>query len=253
MSPAAHNPTDQSNAESRAGSGSVAGPSDGLGEPLVVEDLLLLLFKPDSGSIAGENILFYVLGGAVLTDLTLANSVTVERAGLRGTVAQTVDGARPSDELLHSAWDYLDGTPRAVQTLLAAVGPRLRGPVLDRLVQRGEIVRTAGKALGFIPTEKLSLGSPDRRAALVERVRAVLVDGVEPDTRTAALIALVSASDQLPTFHREIPWSGKVASRAAELEHGDWGAAGASEAVTRTMAAVAVSSVVTAVAVVSRG
>ena len=43
-------------------------------EPLIVEDTLLLLFQPDSGTIAGENILFYVLGGAVpvsYTHLTL--------------------------------------------------------------------------------------------------------------------------------------------------------------------------------------
>jgi len=38
-------------------------------EALLVEDVLLLLFQPESGTIAGENILFYVLGGAVLADL----------------------------------------------------------------------------------------------------------------------------------------------------------------------------------------
>ena len=40
-------------------------------EPSLVEDVLLLLFQPDSGTIAGENILYYVLGGAAVADLAL--------------------------------------------------------------------------------------------------------------------------------------------------------------------------------------
>lgn len=51
-------------------------PSD---DPLLVEDVLLLLFQPDSGSIAGENILFYVLGAAVLGDLALAERLEVPK------------------------------------------------------------------------------------------------------------------------------------------------------------------------------
>jgi hypothetical protein len=36
---------------------------------LIAEDVLLVLFQPSSGTIVGENTLFYVLAGAVLTDL----------------------------------------------------------------------------------------------------------------------------------------------------------------------------------------
>jgi hypothetical protein len=45
--------------DSRTTDGGTARMADG---PLLVEDVLLLLFQPDSGTIAGENILFYVLG-----------------------------------------------------------------------------------------------------------------------------------------------------------------------------------------------
>lgn len=50
-------------------------------EESLAEDLLLLLFQPNSGdrggtgTIAGENTLFYVLGGAVLADLALGEQV----------------------------------------------------------------------------------------------------------------------------------------------------------------------------------
>ncbi|WP_435748392.1 GOLPH3/VPS74 family protein [Microbacterium sp. PMB16] len=213
-------------------------------EPLLVEDTLLLLFQPDSGTIAGENILFYVLGGAVLADLALIGRVEAEKRALSTRVEASGDGMVP-DSLLDPAWAYLSEKPRGVQTVLAAIGPELRGPVLDRLVARGDLNRTEGKTLGIFPSTKLSLGS-ERRAALMERVRAALVDGETPDARTAASIALLSASGTLPQFHREIPWSGDVYTRGKELERGDWGAAAASSAVTRTMAAIIANSVIAA-------
>jgi hypothetical protein len=213
-------------------------------DPLLVEDVLLLLFQPDSGSIAGENILFYVLGGAVLTDLALIGRAEAEKRALSTRVEAIGDGVMP-DELLDPAWLYLAEKPRGVQTVIAAVGPELRGPVLDRLVARGDLTRTKGKALGIFPTTKLALGS-GRRAGLIERVRAALIDGETPDPRTAASIALLSASATLPQFDAEIPWSGDVYTRAKELERGDWGAAAASSAVARTMNAVIANAVIAA-------
>lgn len=213
-------------------------------DPLLVEDVLLLLFQPDSASIAGENILYYVLGGAVLTDLALIGRAEAEQRGLSTRVEAIGDGVMP-DALLDPVWSYLAEKPRGVQTVIAAVGPQLRAPVLDRLVTRGDLTRTKGKALGIFPTTKLALGSA-RRAALIERVRAALIDGETPDPRTAASIALLSASGTLPQFHTEIPWSGDVYARGKELERGDWGAAAASSAVTRTMNAVIATAVIAA-------
>lgn len=213
-------------------------------EPLLVEDTLLLLFQPDSGSIAGENILFYVLGGAVLADLAVVGRAEAQKRALSTRVEAVGEGPLP-DALLEPAWTYLSAKPRGVQTALAAIGPELRGPVLDRLVARGDLIRTEGKTLGIFPSTKLTLGS-GRRAALMERVRAALVDGEMPDARTGASIALLSASGTLPQFHHEIPWSGDVYTRAKELERGDWGAAAASSAVTRTMTAIMVNAVIAA-------
>lgn len=213
--------------------------------PLLVEDVLLLLFQPDSGTIAGENILFYVLGGALLGDLALAGRVEVRQHGMLSTRVHAVGDTSSTDEILASALSYVSEKPRNVQTILAALGPALREPVLERLIERGDVDRERGKALGFFPTEKLTLGSA-RRAQLVTAVRAALVDGETPLPRVAASIALLSASGTLPQFHREIPWSGDVYNRGKELERGDWGAAAASDAVTRTMAAIIANSVIAA-------
>ncbi|WP_341947044.1 GPP34 family phosphoprotein [Microbacterium sp. LWH11-1.2] len=237
--------TDDLEPQAAAAPGAAAGDAERISpDPLLVEDTLLLLFQPDSGSIAGENILFYVLGGAVLGDLALAGRVETEKRALSTRVQATGEGALP-DALLEPAWSFLAPKPRGVQTALAAIGPELRGPVLDRLVARGDLNREEGKTLGIFPTTKLTLGS-GRRDALMGRVRAALVDGEAPDARTAASIALLSASGTLPQFHREILWSGDVYTRGKELERGDWGAAAASSAVTRTMAAIIGNAVVAA-------
>lgn len=219
--------------------------------PLIAEDLLLLLFDPRSGTIAGENTLFYTLAGAVLTELALDDNVAIDDTpGLTGPRVSAVAGSPPADPLLRDRWEPLVEKPRGTQTFLAEVGPRLREPVLDRLVERGHIVRERRKALGLIPTTALVDGGTPRRAQLVDAVRPVLADGAEPDPRTAVLAALLSASGSLPVLHRDIPWSGAVYTRGKELEQGDWGASAAGEAVTRTTVAVATASAAVAIAAV---
>jgi hypothetical protein len=213
---------------------------------LVAEDVLLLLFKPDSKTIAGENILFYVLGGAVLTDLALTDRILVEDAGLRGTLIHSAGDAAPSDDILKSPWEYIGKKPRNAQTVLAAIGPNLRAPLLDRLVERGHLQRQTGKVLGIFKTETYAEGHTGRRADILAQVRAALVDGEEPTPHIAATTALIYASGALPTFHKEIPWTSPVIARAKELGRGVEGAEAASEAVTRTMTAIVTNAMIAA-------
>ncbi|MET2011699.1 GPP34 family phosphoprotein [Microbacterium chocolatum] len=220
-------------------------------EPSLVEDVLLLLFQPDSGTIAGENILFYVLGGAAVADLALTGAIAVDDTRLFARPVSTTAEERPADELLAPVWDYLQKKPRDVQTVLAAVGPNLREPALDRLVARGELRTETRKTLGLFSSTHHTLDG-DRRARLLAAVRAALVDGADPDPRTAATAGLLSASDTLPWFDREIPWNSTVYTRGKEFEKGDWGAAAAASAVARTVVAGVASSLVIAGVVSSR-
>ncbi|MFI7080208.1 GPP34 family phosphoprotein [Micromonospora sp. NPDC049903] len=220
-------------------------PSD---PPTLAEDLLLLLFQPRSGTIAGENTLFYVLAGAVFADLALGGHLATTAKGRIGGVADHV----PSDDLLRSTWDYVSEKPRSAQTVLAAIGPGLRQPVLDRLVRRGDIREEARTVLGLFRSTTLRDGDTDRRARLLAEVREVLVEGAEPPVRVAALAALLSASGTLPQFDHEIPWTSPVIKRAKDLEQGDWGATAAAEAVTRTVTATVVNSAVAAITVLPR-
>ena len=232
--------------------GSAGGAEESAG---LAEDLLLLLFQPNpggraGGTIAGENTLFYPLAGAVLADLAFGGHVHTPPDG--DARVDAVASSPPSDDLLRAAWDHLVDKPRGVQTMLATIGPSLRGPLLERLVARGDISRTTRRRLGLFDTTVLEDGTTGRRAGLLAQVRDVLVEGAEPRPRVAALAALLSASGTLPQFDPEIPWSSGVINRAKEFEQGNWGAGAAGDAVTRTVASTIVSSVVTATAVQPR-
>ena len=216
--------------------------------PLVAEDLLLLLFDPASGTIRGEGTpLFNVLAGAALVDLAFGEHVDVENQGwLRGKEV-AVTGPPPTDPILRDVRDRLGDKPLEVHAVIAVVGPYLRGPIIERLVERGHLRQERRRLLGFIPTTALVDGGTTRRAELIEAVRPVLVDGAEPDARTAALAALLSASDTLPRFHPDIAWSGAVYTNGKRLERGSWGTAAAAEVVARAAAAMVAASFVAAI------
>ncbi|MFD3374199.1 MULTISPECIES: GPP34 family phosphoprotein [unclassified Streptomyces] len=215
-------------------------------ETLIVEDLMLLLMDDKSGAIAGAGTLYYTLGGAVLVELALDGQVMVDEndQGLNGLKVHAVSGDPLSDPVLRTAHDKVTHRVRGVQTLLIEIGTGLRETVLDRLVERGMLRRESKKTLGVFRSTSTTAADTRHKQALMERVRAVLVYGEEPDARTAAVIGLLSASGSLPSLHRSIPWSGKVYERAKELEQASWGAEAVNTAVMRTVAAVSVGTAV---------
>jgi hypothetical protein len=209
-----------------------------LSAPILAEDLLLVLFQPDSGTIAGENTLYYVLAGAVLADLAFDESVTTTTTRAGSVTVKAVEGRAPSDEILRSAWDYATDNPGDVQAMLAAIGPALRQPLLERLIARGDIREENGKVLGVFKTTTLKDGGSGRRSGLIRDLRNILVDSAQPTPRVAALAALIWGSGTLHQFDPEIPRNSVVISRAQELERGHWGAEGATQAVARATTAI---------------
>lgn len=245
--------------EQRPARATASNDSAALRPRTLAEDLLLLLFQPSSGrqgsagSIAGETTLYWVLAGAVLADLGLGGHVRTGTTRIGTMTVEAVADNPPTDHLLRSSWEYVAGKPRGVQTVLAATGPALREPLLDRLVERGDLRRRTQKALGLFQTSVLLEGDTGRRDGLLVEVRAVLVDGAEPTERTAALAALLYGSGTLPQFDRDIPWTSPVIARAEELKDGSWGADAAAKAVARTVTAAIVNNVIIAAAVLPRG
>jgi hypothetical protein len=218
-------------------------------EMLIVEDLLLLMLDDETGTPAGAGTLYYTLGGAVLVELALLGRVETEGGGLTGAKVRATGDGPLDDPVLQAAFDKVAERPRGVQTLLIEIGGRLWEPLVDRLVERGLIGREKKRVLGVFRMNTLPAKDTEHEEALRRAVRAVLEDDAEPDTRTAALIALLSAGGTLPMLRPPLPWSGKVHKRAKELEQGSWGATAVHSAVSRTAAAIAASSAAVAVTV----
>jgi hypothetical protein len=213
---------------------------------------MLLLLDDEHGVPAGAGTLYYTLGGAMLAELALRGSIEIDpgSGGLNGPKVLAVAGGPHPDPLLQDAYEKVAEKPRGVQTLLITIGTGLSDPVVDRLVERGLLRREKKKLLRLFPMTSLAIEDGRHETELRRKVRAALEDGETPDARTAALIALVSASGTLPSIRPALAtWSSATYQRAKELEQGHWGADAVNTAVVRTAAAIAASAAATVVAV----
>lgn len=212
-------------------------------ELLIVDDLMLLLMDDDGASVQSAGTLHYTLGGAVLTELALLGRVETDDTGIVNGPRVTPVGAGPlPDPLLQSAYDTVAAETQRVQPLLLALGGDLWRVVRDRLVDRGLLRREERRILGVFRSTRWPADDERHEAQLRVRIRRVLEDGDEPDPRTAAIIGLLSASGSLPSLRPPLPWTTRTATRAKELERGDWGPAAVGTAVTRTAAGIAAAS-----------
>ncbi|AXB42355.1 GOLPH3/VPS74 family protein [Amycolatopsis albispora] len=204
---------------------------------LIAEDLLLLLLDDKSGTPAGAGTLHYTLGGALLVELALLGRVETggDRPKLNGPQVLAIgDGPLP-DPMPRRAYDKIAERPRNVQSLLLAIGGGLWKPLTDRLVERGLLRRESKRLLGVFNRTTLPIGDGRHEEELRRKVCAVLEDGAAADPRTAAVIALLSASGTLPSLHPRPRWSGEVYQRAKQFEEGDWGASAVHTVVVTTV------------------
>ncbi|GAB3568993.1 hypothetical protein GCM10027445_20010 [Amycolatopsis endophytica] len=220
-------------------------------DTLLVEDLMLLLLDDETGTPAGAGTLHYTLGGAVLVDLALRGRIGTDGDDRRLNGPRVfVTGEGPlRDPLLQTVYDRIAERPQRVQPLLLAIGGGLREPVIERLLERGLIRHEKRRVLGLFRMNALPAADGRREAGLRERIGAALEDGEDPDARTAALIALLSASGALPAVRPALPRSRTALARAKDFEKGNWGAEAVSTAVTRTAAAIAAAGAAAAAAV----
>jgi hypothetical protein len=121
----------------------------------------------------------------------------------------------------------------------------LQEAVLAELVDAGVLERVERTRLGVFTSKRWVLLRPEVEAEITSRLAAVL-DGAQPDARTAALLALANAVGVLP---KVFPGRDKKAmqQRAKEIEQLSWGGEAVSRAVADVQAAVMVAVMVPAV------
>lgn len=211
-------------------------------ETLIAEDLLLLLLDDDSGKLTGTAYPQTSLGGALLIELALTGAVEVEEKVKvwRSTKVHPVEGRTPEDPILRAGYDTVAARTRSAQELVEKLGKGLQEQLAERLVQRGVLDRREVKALGVFTRKRWPTADPSHERDVRFRLTAVLVQGVEPDERTAALIALLSAIDKAHKMVDHRGLSKKVVrTRAKEISEGAWAAKAVKDAISAATAAVA--------------
>jgi hypothetical protein len=210
------------------------------GDLLIAEDLLLLLLDDEKGTMPSTQHQ-PLLGGALLIELALAGLVEVgEKHKLwRTTPVHAAAGADPADPELRAAVAVVAAKQRSAQDLVNRIGKGARERLLARLVERGILERREGRFLGLFPRTTWPAADVAHERQVRQRLHDVLVTGLDPDPRTAALIALLHAVGQA---HKQVAApgvpAGDVRRRAKAVSQGAWAADAVRDAVQASQAAM---------------
>lgn len=206
-------------------------------------ELLLLALCDRTGKVLHGERLGFGLGGALLTELLLAERVVIEQEqGLLKRRWLVVRDATPFGEpVLDAALAKFAHARRRAQVSVAvsrlANLPRLRHHVAAELCARGVLRETEEQVLLLFRRRRYPTVDPKPERALVQRVRGVLDGGRTPDTRTAALIGLANLTGTL-----RVLYDGKalraLKPRLKSIEESQAGSRAAREAVAAAQAAL---------------
>ena len=220
---------------------------------LIAEDLLLLLLDDDKGTLAAASNAQPLLGGALLVELALAERIEIgEKTSVWSSAkVRAADGPPPEDPLLVAALATVEQKPRAAVDLVNRIGRGTKDELLRRLEGRGLVRRSQGTVLGLFPRTTWPAADRSHEAAVRDLLQGVLVHGLTPDPRTAALVGLLHSVDQAHQVVDRGALSAKdVKRRAQEVGDGGWAAKAVKDAIvaaqTAVTAAVAASAAATA-------
>lgn len=215
---------------------------------LIAEDLLLLLYNDESGKpIIGNPGLDYSLAGAVLIELTLLRKVDIAAAGedVKEGRLKVLDTSSTGDAILDQRLMLLtQKSGQKPKNLIGKLSKGLRDQVLARLAERGILKADKGKVLGLFPVTRWPAKDARHEAEVRTALGGVLKLGTQPDERTAALVALLSALNVVPKVITDAVDNRALKRRAKEIAESEWAAAAVRKAVQEVQAAVTASIIV---------
>jgi hypothetical protein len=210
---------------------------------LIAEDLLLLLLDDAKGTVSTWGKTDAVLGGAVLAELAVSGLVTVdEHKSIWRTdkVHATEPAPAELDPVLADALATIAEKDRKASTLVTKIGKGLEGRLAAGLAGRGILQRRDGKLLGLFPRTTWPAADTGHETDVRRTITACLVDDAQPDERTGALIALLTAIDQAHSAVTAGTTVKKKAleKKAKEIAAGQWAAKAVKDAVDAATAAM---------------
>ena len=216
---------------------------------LLAEDLLLLLLDDEKGTITSTSYPQTVLGGALLLELALDGVVEVRKEGAWHQAKVHPTGVPMRDEpLLVEALATIGERPRTTQDLVNRLGKGLAAKLGDDLAGRGIVERREQKILGLFPRTLWPTVDSTHEEEVRRRLSDVLVHGLSPDQRTAALVSLLHAIGRAETVvdRGDVPKS-TVKARAKEIAEGAWAAQAVKDSITAATTAITAAVVATTV------
>lgn len=215
----------------------------------LAEELLLIAYDDETGKAnAGSTELDCGLAGAVVLELALAGRLDV----IDGKVV-VVDASATGEPINDSVLQRIAGERRArkPEWWVGKLHSKVRDGVLARLTERGVLRLEQHKVLGLFPVRRYPAADSARENAARTRLDMVVVKGVEPDTRTAALASLLDACGLAKRMFPDIGRR-ELKARMKQINEGQWAGAAVRKAIQSIHAAVAASTVAaTSVAVTS--
>jgi hypothetical protein len=205
----------------------------------LVEEFTLLAYADDGTPLTDGTHLDHGLGGGLLLELALAG-----RADVVDKKVVALDISPTGDPLVDGALMRIvgDDKPRKPGHWVSKFAKDTRPQVLDRLVAEGILRTEKDKVLWVFPRTKYPAAhgvEPVQETAARERMRHAVLGTGEVDPRTAALCALVLATDLdgkvFAGLDRKV-----VKARLREISEGAWAAEAVKKAIDEIQAAVMV-------------
>ena len=213
-----------------------------MADPLIAEDLLLLLLddesgKLDSNTMAGVDV---AIGGALLVELSLRGAVEVtEKQAFRQPKVVPVTDASSLPPMLADSLVQVTEKERTAASLVPRLGKDRKQELLDRLVDKGMVRCERDKILGLFPRTRWPAEDSRRETDVRREIVRALRDERAADERTAALISLLSALDMASKAFSIDGLSGRdVRKRAQAISDGDWASGAVRDAVAAVHSAV---------------
>jgi hypothetical protein len=211
------------------------------------EELLLLAYDEDGTPLTDGTHLDNGLGGAMLLELALAGRVDVEDKRVVVLDPRPTGNPLADDALARIA---AEPKPRKPGHWVSKLAKQARPTILAKLVADGVLTVEKDKVLWVFPRTKYPSASgepPAVEAAARERIHAAVLGSGAVEPRTAALCALVAATE----LDRKV-FAGedrkRVVARLKEIGEGAWAADAVRKTIEEIQAAVMVAVVASATA-----
>lgn len=226
---------------------------------LIAEDFLLLAVDDETGKTANVDNLGVRLAGALLADLSDARKTLLRGAPEAGATKEerekagdatiiVTDNSPAGHIALDAALQAVLATPDApARKVVEAISKDAEENLLAALVERGILEKEESKLFRMLPVTRWPAADSSHETALRANLVKVLVEGAEPDERTATLISLLHGSGLIGgVVGKE---QRKAAQeRAEEIAGSEWGVATVATQVAIAASVAAVATVGAAVA-----